>query len=281
MPNVSKAALLYIALVPGVQAMKSKDCAVAESALKRALEDYPYSAQAADYLAEAELCLYKNEPERISIVLYELARAASVDPVQSMVDPKWQTQSIEPRLEDVYRQYHGADPDGLKQLKELAMAAPFPPAGFAIKSTAVIAQEKQTEFEKNNPELALWINIKAALAGANGEQYFISDLKDSAVPKLLGVVVEAKPACRPTELLVVVSAPESAQGLQPEIALKLEKPLSGKPDLDTEFRWEGVPVAFTAKPFLLTMTTEPDKIEGLKTSPCTPAPVKKGPPKGK
>ena len=94
--------------------------------MKRALEDYPYSAQAADYLAEAELCLYKKEPERISIVLYELARAASVDPVQSMVDPKWQAQTIEPRLEDIYRQYHGSDPDGLKQLKELAVAAPFP-----------------------------------------------------------------------------------------------------------------------------------------------------------
>ena len=115
------------------------------------------------------------------------------------------------------------------------------------------------------------MNIKAALAGANGEQYFISDLKDSAVPKLLGVLVEAKPACRPTELLVAVSMPDSAQPLQPEIVLKLEKPLSGKPDLNSEFRWEGVPVAFTAKPFLLTMTTDADKIDGLKTSPCAPA----------
>jgi hypothetical protein len=285
MQGVSKAALLYIALVPGAQALKKKDCPVAESALKRALEDYPYSAQAAAYLAEAELCLYKNEPDKISIVLYELARAASIDPVQSMVDPKWQAQSIEPRLEDIYRQYHGADPNGLKQLKELAVSAPLPPPGFAIKSTAVIAQEKQAEFEKNNPELALWINVKAALAGANGEQYFISDLKDSAVPKLLGVLVEARPACRPTELLVAVSAPDSAQALQPEIALKLDKPLAGKPDPDSEFRWEGVPVAFTAKPFLLTMTTEADKIDGLKTSPCAPAAVKtdvkKGPPKGK
>jgi hypothetical protein len=113
--------------------MKSKDCPAAESALKRALEDYPYSAQAADYLAEAELCLYKKEPETISIVLYELARAASVDPVQSMVDPKWQAQTIEPRLEDIYRQYHGADPDGLKLLKELAGAAPSPPNGVRHK----------------------------------------------------------------------------------------------------------------------------------------------------
>lgn len=271
MQNVSKAALLYIALVPGAQAMKTKDCPVAESALKRALEDYPYSAQAADYLAEAELCLYKKEPDKISIVLYELARAASVDPVQSMVDPKWQAQSIEPRLEDIYRQYHGLDPEGLKQLKELAKGAPFPAPGFAIKSAAAIAQEKQAEFEKSNPELTLWRNIKAALAGAGGDEYFISDLKGSAVPKLLGVLVEARPACRPTELLVAVSMPDSAQPLQAEIVLKLEKPLSGKPDPNSEFRWEGVPEAFTAKPFLLTMTADVEKIDGLKTSPCAPA----------
>ncbi len=281
MQNVSKAALVYVDLVAGTQALKRKDCPVAESALKKAVEDYPYSVQAAAYLAEAELCLYKNQPDKISMVLYELARAASLDPVQSMVDPKWQQQYVEPKLEDIYRQYHGADPDGLKQLKELAVTAPFPPPGFAIKSTAMIAQEKQVEFEKNNPELALWMKIRAALTGANGEQYFISDLKDSAVPKLLGVLVEARPVCRPTELLVAVSAPDSTHASQPEVALKLEKPLSGKPDLDGSFRWEGVPVAFTAKPFLLTMTTEADKIDGLKTSPCAPAAAKKGPPKGK
>ena len=262
---VSKSALLYIALVPGVEALKAKNCPVAESALKRSLEDYPYSGQAAAYLAEAEVCLYKNQPEKISLALYEFARAASLDP------------AIEPRLEDIYRQYHGTDPDGLKQLKELAMKAPFPPTGFEIKSAGAIAREKQAEFEKNNPELVLWMSIKAALTGKDGDQYFTANMKDALVPPLLGALVEAKPACRPTELRVAIGGEAS----EPEVLLKLEKPLAGKPEAGSKFRWEAVAVAFTENPFLLTMEADADKIHGLELTPCTPVPGRKSPTKGK
>jgi len=54
-----------------------------------------------------------------------------------------------------------------------------------------------------------------------------------------------------------------------------DKPLAltGKPDLNAEIQWEGVPQAFTKEPFLLTMNTEKGKIQGLKVSPCAVAPV--------
>ena len=45
--------------------------------------------------------------------------------------------------------------------------------------------------------------------------------------------------------------------------------LGAKPEPGAEIRWEGVPSAFTADPFLLTMYTETAKIQGLKTVPCT------------
>ena len=105
-------AQLFIALVPGSQALKKNDCLAAESALKRALEDHPLSAQAAGFLGQAELCIYKTQPDRAPLAIYELARAANLDPVKGMADPKWQQQSVEPALESVYRQYHGDDPDG-------------------------------------------------------------------------------------------------------------------------------------------------------------------------
>jgi hypothetical protein len=102
-------------------------------------------------------------------------------------------------------------------------------------------------------------------------------LKDSAVPKLKGTLVEAKPSCRPKELLVALPLPDAKGALQAEITLKLSKPLTGKPDANSEFQWEGVPAAFTKDPFMLTMDTESDKVEGLKSSPCAPAaaPVRK------
>jgi hypothetical protein len=266
--TAAKASLLYLALLPGTQAMQKNDCAGAETAFTRALEDNPDSSDAAYSLGRAELCLYKTQPDKASPALYEIARTVAIDPAKQA--------SIATFLEKVFDQYHGQDPEGLRQLKELAAKSPLPPAGFHIKSITEIADEKQAEFEKSNPQLALWMKIKSALADANGDQYFASNLQGTEVPRLRGVLVEAKPACRPKELLVAVPLPDAHQPLQPEIALKLDKPLAGKPEANAEFHWTGAPVAFNRTPFLLTMETETAKIEGLKTTPCA-APLTKRP----
>jgi len=114
-----------------------------------------------------------------------------------------------------------------------------------------------------------------ALADANGEEYFNGQLKDSAVPKLKGTVVEAT-KCRAKEILVSIPLP-GAQGAQkPEITLKLDNPLTGKVEAGAQFQWEGVPTAFTKDPFMLTMDVEKAKVDGLKVTPCA-APARKGP----
>ncbi|MBZ5586647.1 MAG: hypothetical protein LAQ30_31565 [Acidobacteriia bacterium] len=195
--GAGKGALVYAALVPAAQAVKQNDCAAAEAAAKKALGEWPESAQGAWYLGLANLCAYKKTHGDASAGIYHLARAAAVDPAKGMVDPKWQQTAVDPYLLKVYNGYHGPDADGLKQLKELAAQSPFPPEGFKLKSVTEIAQEKQAQFEQSNPQLALWMRIKGALADSNGEQYFNSELKDSAVPRLRGVLVEARPACRP------------------------------------------------------------------------------------
>jgi hypothetical protein len=273
--TAAHAALLYIALVPIAKALKTDNCSAAEAASMHSLESYPESAQAAWYLASAELCLYKTHPEKAPSALYELARAAALDPVKGRVDPKWQQTIAAPTLEKIYKQYHGDDPQGLMQLKELALKSALPPPGFALKSATEIAQDKQAEFESKNPELALWMKIKDALSDQNGEQYFLSEMKDANVPQLYGVLVEAKPECRPRELLVAVRTPDASAALRPEITLKIDAPLQGKPDQNSAFRWEGVATAFTKNPFMLTIETEAAKITGLKTSPCAPAPAKR------
>src|SRR6185369_2272346 len=141
---------------------------------------------------------------------------------------------------------------------------------FHVQSVTEIALEKQMEFEKSNPQLALWLKIKGALADAAGDQYFLSTLKDAAVPQLRGVLVDAKPACRPKELLVAVPLPDSSPTREAEITLKLDKPLAGAPALKADIQWEGVPSAFVKSPFMLTMDTETTKVEGLKVTPCVP-----------
>jgi hypothetical protein len=100
-------------------------------------------------------------------------------------------------------------------------------------------------------------------------------MKDAAVPKLKGMVVEGKPACRSKEILVSVPEPEEKGTPQAVIALKLDTALTGKPE-PGEIQFEGVPTAFKPDPFLLTMDTEKAKIEGLKVSPCAAAPASRG-----
>ena len=271
----ARAALVYIALTPASRAMKANDCAGAEAAAMKAIQEFPESVQAAWFLATAEVCLAKAEPAKASLALYELARAASLDPVKGMVDSKWQQTNVVPYLAKAYTQFHGDDPQGLKELKELAVQSPFPPAGFLIKSAAEIARAQEEDFENKHPELALWMKIKNALSASDGEHYFESELKDSAVPQLKGVLVEATPECRPTQLRIAIRSPKDTQNSRPEVLLKLEKPLTGKPEIGNEVRWTGVATAFSKEPFLVTMETEPSKIEEVRLSTCQPNPRKK------
>ncbi|MGA2275092.1 MAG: hypothetical protein ABSH00_16170 [Bryobacteraceae bacterium] len=268
--TAAKGALLYMAMKPGMDAKQKKDWAAAEAAFLAAQKQYPDSSQIAYELGGVELAQQASSPAKISQGLYEIARSVSIDPAKSdFADPKARAQ-VDAYLKNVYVKYHGAD-DGLDQLKQQSLAAPVPSADFHILSATEILNNKQKEFAEKYPELALWMSIKAQLADTNGQSYFDTQLKDTAVPKLKGTLVEAKPACRSKELLVAVPLPDAKPPFTAEIALKLDAPLTGKPDDNLELTWtEGVPSAFTKDPFLLTVDVEKAKIDGLKTTPCAP-----------
>ncbi len=275
--NLAKAVLVSAAARPGATAMakyrqdKNPDnCKAAEAAYQKALQDFPDSAAVAFGLGTAEVCLYKVTPEKITPGLWYMARAVAMDPtLGGTSDPK----PIEAYLNSTYTTYHGPDDEGLKALKEQAKASPNPPDGFKIKSQVEIAIEKEEEFKKSNPQLALWMGIKKQLADTQGDQYFENSLKSAAVPPLKGTIVDAKPACRSKEIIMALSDAKN-----PEVTLKLDAALTGKPELGTEIQFEGVPSAFTKDPaFMLTMDAEKAKLEGIKTEPCAAAPAKKGP----
>jgi hypothetical protein len=267
MKEQAAAALLYIAMQPGVQAMAKQppDCAGAEAAYTRVLKEYPDKTVLSYELGRALNCESKSQPEKISASIYEFERAAVVDP--TLGDPKSDPHKVANFADTAYVRIHGSN-DGLDRLQQQVRQSALPPEGFKVQTAMEIAEAKREEFERGNPQLALWMKIKGALSDSNGEQYFADQLKDSQVPQLRGVLIEAKPACHPKELTVGVPQPDSQQSLQPEIRLVLDKPLSGQPEVKQEFHWEGVPTAFTKDPFLLTMDTETAKLEGLKTAQC-------------
>lgn len=271
--TTAKKSLIAISLIPGNQAMAKKppDCPAAEDAFKKGLLVYPDSSMHAYQLALALRCQQKESPDKIPQAVYEFERAAVIDPtLGGGADAK----KIQDFADSAYATVHGST-EGLDQLKQQVKASPLPPAGFTIKTATQIAQEKEQEFEKSNPQLALWMKIKGQLADTAGDQYFTDQLKNSAVPQLRGTLVEAKPECRPKELLVAVPLPDAPQPLRAEITLKLDSALNGKPELNQQFHWEGVPSDFTKDPFMLTMDTEKAKIDGLNTTPCAP-PARRG-----
>jgi hypothetical protein len=275
MREKAKAALLYIAMLPGIQAMAKQppDCSVAELAYSRALADYPDKAALSYELGRALNCEAKTMPEKRGPAVYEFLRAATIDP--TLGDARNDKKKIQAFADNAYVRLHGSD-EGLEQLRQQVKQSPLPPTDFRIRTATEIAEAKQAEFEKDNPQLALWMKVKSALSDNNGEQYFDRELKDTAVPQLTGTLVDAKPACHPREILVSVTPSDTEQPVRAEITLKLDRALSGRPELNTVFNWEGIPSAFTKEPFMLTMDAETSKIQGLKITPCATTPAKKG-----
>jgi hypothetical protein len=278
MEKVAKDTLMYIATKPGADAMNryttskdAKECVTGEASYKKALEQFPDNAFIAYQLGRALRCQQAASPEKVPQALYEFARAAALDPTLSgTMDAK----ALNNYLDSAYNTFHGSL-EGLDQLKALAKASPLPPADLKIETATAIAARKQAEFEQTNPQLALWMKIKGALADPNNPTYFDNDLKDSAVPPMKGTLVEAKPACKSKELLVAIPLPDQQGSPVAEISLKLDAPLTGKPEIGGTIQWTGVPKAFTKDPFMLTIETEKAKVENLKTTPCGPAPAKK------
>ena len=302
----AKAALLYMAMLPGNQAMALGNQALAsgkaseklagtqtgadhDASMQKAAQQYE-AAQAAYATAQAaftkalgdypdqtaisyNLALSLSSQKRNSEAVYEFERSAVLDATLGGTQPD--PGKIKTFADNAYIKVHGSD-EGLAQLKEQVKLAPLWPAGFHIKTATEIAEEKQKEFEQSNPQLSMWMKIKAALSDNDGATYFESSLKGAAVPKLKGVLIDAKPACKSTTLLIAVPLPDAQGAPVAEIALKLDPPLTGRPALNTEVQWEGVPGAFTPSPFLLTMDTEKAQIEGLKVTPCVAAPARPG-----
>jgi hypothetical protein len=264
--TVGKATVSWVQMRPGVEAMQKKDFATAEQVFTKIVQENPNNAQASYSLGSA--IISQRKAEKFPLGIYEIARAAAMDPANGGLDEATR-KTVDAYLTKIYTSYHGADEEGLKQLKQLALTSPLPPADFKLKTSAEIAAEKEEEFKKSNPQLALWMGIRKELAGENGEAYFNSNVKSAAVPKLKGKIVDAKPPVRSKELVLALSDAST-----PEITLKLDAPLTGKPEIGTEIEFEGVPSAFTKDPFMLTMDVEKAKITGLKMS-APPAPARR------
>jgi hypothetical protein len=112
--------------------------------------------------------------------------------------------------------------------------------------------------DKTRPDLKLWSALKRSLTGADGEEFFRQNIKDFALPVMVGTLISSTPAERPTVLVIGLSDPST-----PEITLRLKDDsgkdahLNGPIMRGSQIRFEGAATAFTKDPFMLTIETSP------------------------
>lgn len=238
----------------GFVAMQQKNYPEAEKHYKEALQTNPNSGEIAYFLGNA---IYLQKKPDQSEALFYIARAATYDGPGAL-NPAGR-QQIQDYLNKAYKAYHGST-DGLDQLKQSAKNSATPPAGFTIETATALAAKKQQQEEeeaKKNPSLTLWKNIKAALTGADGANYFNTSMKDAAVPTLSGKVVKLEPETRPKTIIMALE-----DGTTPDATLKFDTALPGKVEPGTTLSFEGVPESYTASPFMVTFKVEKDKLHG-------------------
>jgi|HubBroStandDraft_5_1064220.scaffolds.fasta_scaffold29657_3 tetratricopeptide (TPR) repeat protein len=236
-------------------AMQRKNWDVAEGEFQKTLALDPNSAET-EYFMGTVIASEKN-PQKMSAAMFYFARAATHAGPEPLA-PAGQQQVLD-YVKKAYKSYHGSD-EGFNDLVALAKAQPAPAADYHIPTAKEIAdaqQKKQEEEDAKNPQLKLWKDIKTQLTGADGATYFGSSMKDAQLPTLKGKVIKLEPELKPKTVVLAVE-----DGATPDATLKFEMPLAGKVDVGTELSFEGVPASYTASPFMVVFSVEPDKLHG-------------------
>ena len=248
----------------GVIYMTRKDNVRAEAELKKALDMSPTDSQVARWLADAILAQQKDHPEKTKYALFYYARAAAYDGAGSL--PAQNRTQIQGFLARAYKTYHGSD-EGFNDLLAKAKTTADPGADFKLLSVTDLAEidaKNAAEFAKSNPAMAMWQTIKTGLTGDNPDAFFEASVKGAELPggangvqKFKGKIVSMTPANRPKEIVLAVEKPNVG-----DVTLKFEMPLPGKMEPGEEISFEGEAKAYTKDPYMLTLETDKDKIEG-------------------
>ncbi len=271
-PNIM--ALGHLSL--GWIAMQRKDNVAAEKEFTQSLKYNPNNGQVSYWLGSAILA--QRNPDTQDTALFHIARAASYTGEGAYPDAGRKQASD--YLIKAYTNYHGSA-DGLDAVRKLAAAQAFPPADFTIKSSQQLEIEKEEQFRRENPMLALWHTVKTELTKQTGAAaYFENNVKGALLPggvnnvkRFRATLVAAKPAKNPKELVLSLENPAG------DITLTLvEEALTGSAPAGTVLEFEGVPTGFTASPFMLIFEVDHDQLSGWPTPPAAKkkaAPAKK------
>ncbi len=236
----------------GWVAWQRKNYEQAEKSFTDALKLNPANGEISSWMGT--VILLQRKPEKQSAGLYHFARAAVLEGAGALPDAaRNQTRAY---VEKTYTAFHG-DKEGLDEIFAKAKADPFPPAGFEIESKLAKDMKNREKLKAENPMLGRWLELRDTLKGAEGDTYF-GQLKDTnAGGALKGKLISATPETKPKELTLSI-----ADGISPDVTLKLDEALPGKAEPGTEIEFEGTVLAYAKDPFNVTFDVDVAKVTG-------------------
>ncbi|HXP17663.1 MAG TPA: hypothetical protein VN868_11215 [Terriglobales bacterium] len=248
--------------VAGFSALQLKDFPSAQKYLRGAVEGDPNNVENVYPLALSYLSAAPSDDVN---GLFFIARAANL-----VADPKGK-ESIVKFGRSKYVKYHGSD-QGWDDLLALAKTTPLPPAGFAIKQyVPPTPAEQAAELVKTKkPEQMSFAEWELVLSEGTPEDQdkVWSTLKGKNLQMAEVQVITATP----TKLELAASVDDIDQKRADiELSFPAALPARNVPKQGDKINFEGTPVSYTPKPFVMVME------KGALLTKAAPAPVKKPP----
>jgi hypothetical protein len=252
----------------GMAAYAAKDFAKAEKYLHAAVAADPTNLTEIYYLALADLSpgAAENDPEG----LFYIARAADL-----------QTGAGKAQITDFgkkkYKNYHGSE-EGWTDLLAKANTATAPPSDLAISKyvpPTPADQAKDLVKTKKVEEMSFaeWQLVLSEGAPDDAEKVW-SVLKGKPLQMVAHIISIDTTSKTSTKLMLAGSSDDiDAKRADIDLSMGAVIPVKQMPKEDTDFQFEGTPVSYVAKPFVMTMN---DGALLVKAAP-KPAPVHKKP----
>jgi tetratricopeptide (TPR) repeat protein len=229
----------------GMTAYQNKDYAKAAQSLRAAVEADPTDVN--NIYPLALVYLTPGAGEKLVDGLFFIARAANL-----IADPKGKADVIK-FGKSKYVKYHGAE-DGWNELLAQTASTTLPPAGFTIKQyiPPTLAEQAADLLKSKKIEemsFAEW-------------QLVLSEGKPEDADQVWGVL-KGKPLQMVAHIISIDSAASlklagssddvEAKRADIDLTMKASIPARQMPKADTDLQFEGTPVSYVAKPFVMTM----------------------------
>jgi len=252
----------------GLKAYAAKDYAKAEQFLRAAVEADPANLVDVYDLALAYLAAGPSEDDVNG--LFFIARASN------LAQGAGQTQ-IAKFGKSKYNKYHGSE-EGWNELLALTKTTALPPTNFTITKYVPPTPAEQCAdlLKTKKPQemsFAEWQLCLSEGTPADADTVW-SALKGKPLQMVAHIISIEASAKSPTKLKLAGSSDDiDAKTADIDLTMSAAIPVKQMPKEDTDFQFEGTPVSYVAKPFMMTMSEGALLVKSLPKPPVHKKPA--------